>query len=62
MSALGFLKSRTVWGALLLAAARIVGATPADRPAAIVEGLGIVVTAVGVRGAIAGSSSSSSAQ
>lgn len=54
---MNYFKSRTVWGAVLLAAARIVGADPSQRATAVLEGLGMVVSAVGVRGAIAGSSS-----
>lgn len=51
-----FWKSRTFWGSLIIAATRAVTAPAADRPTAIAEGLGIVLTAVGVRGALPGPS------
>jgi hypothetical protein len=47
-----FWKSRTFWGSLIFAAVRVATATPADRPAAIGEGAGIILTAVGLRGAV----------
>lgn len=48
-----FWKSRTFWGALILSAGRIAFAPADQRPAAISEGLGIVLAAIGVRDAIA---------
>lgn len=49
-----FWKSRTFWGALLAAAVPVATAsTTADRVNAGVQAVGVVLAAVGVRGAIA---------
>lgn len=49
-----FWRTRTFWGALITAGARVVLApTNADKAGAVAEGVGIVLGAVGVRSAIA---------
>ena len=49
-----FWKSRTFWGAVIVSAARIVAAPDnAGRVDAAVQGVGVVLAAVGVRDAIA---------
>lgn len=47
------LKSRTFWGVLIAAVARVISAPPAERVTAAVEGAGAVISAVGLRSAIA---------
>lgn len=46
-------KSRTFWGALIYSAVRVGTAGASDRAPAILEAVGIVLGAVGLRGAIA---------
>lgn len=48
-----FWQTRTFWGAVILAAGRIVFSPADQRPAAITEGIGVILGAVGLRGAVA---------